>query len=48
MQSDWIPRNTAERIRHRAFNVEARAGRWANYWRLVNLSLEAHTIRDAA
>lgn len=47
MQSDWIPRNTAERIRHRAFNVEARAGRYNRYWRLVNLSLEAHAIRDA-
>lgn len=46
MQADWIPRNTAERIRHRAFNVEARAGRLLNYWRLVNLSLEVHSIRE--
>jgi hypothetical protein len=40
--------NRAERMRWRAFNKEARAGRYENYKALVALSLEAHTIRDAA
>jgi hypothetical protein len=46
MQRDWKPRNRAERIRARAFNVEARAGRIDNYSRLVALAREAHTIRE--
>lgn len=46
MQRDWKPRNQSERIRNRAFNVEARAGRIANYSKLVALSLEVGSIRD--
>lgn len=36
--------NLAERIRNRALHVEARAGRYKNYWTLIELSREAHTI----
>ncbi len=38
--------NRAERMRWRAFNVEARAGRFDNYATLAALSIEANTIRD--
>lgn len=38
--------NRGERMRLRALN-EARRGRLDRYWRLVNLSLELPTIRDA-
>lgn len=37
--------NRSERMRYRAFNQEARAGRYENYWRLVNLSREVGSIR---
>ena len=43
---DHIPRNRAERIRWRAFNIDARHGDYERYWKLVNLSTEAHLIRD--
>jgi hypothetical protein len=38
--------NRAERIRQRAV-VEAKHGRYENYWKLVDLSREAHLIREA-
>lgn len=38
--------NRAERMRGRAFHIEARAGRYRNAERLVELSLEAHTIAE--
>jgi hypothetical protein len=38
--------NRAERIRQRAV-VEAKHGRYENYWKLVELSREAHLIREA-
>jgi hypothetical protein len=37
--------NRAERIRYRAFNIEARRGNLAGYWKLVNLSREVGSIR---
>lgn len=33
-----------ERIRDRALHVEARNGRYANYWRLVALSLDTEAM----
>lgn len=39
--------NRAERIRYRAFNHNARKGDLKGYWRLVALSLEAHSIQEA-
>jgi hypothetical protein len=39
--------NRAERMRWRALHIEARRGNYAGYWKLVNLSLEAHEIKDA-
>ena len=38
--------NRAERMRWRAFHIEGRAGRYENYWKLVELAKEAHLIRD--
>jgi hypothetical protein len=37
--------NRSERMRWRAFNIEARNGRLENHWRLANLSLEVGSIR---
>lgn len=40
--------NRAERIRNRALHVEARRGRYANYWRLIALSLDQEAMRAIA